>query len=88
MMAQTLGIAGAVWVKFMINEDGRVSNVSVVEGIGGGCDEVAVHAVRQMPKWNPAIRNNVPVKSYYTLGIAFAYKKVGAIVKGNAPIIP
>lgn len=62
-IAREKGIQGRVIVKFVVNEDGSVSNAEVVRGIGGGCDEECVKVVLGMPKWNPAIENGKAVKS-------------------------
>lgn len=64
-------IEGSVIVKFIVNKDGTVSDVSILRGIGAGCDEEAIKAVSKMPKWQPGKQNGVPVKVYYTLPISF-----------------
>lgn len=55
--ARQKGIEGTVFVRFMIESDGSVSNAKLFEGmkgIGYGCEEEALRVVRSMPKWNPA----------------------------------
>jgi len=70
-MAKENNIQGRVTVKFVVNEDGEVSDVQVVKGIGGGCDEEAKRVVQKMPKWKPGKQNGRPVKVYFTLPITF-----------------
>ncbi len=53
MEAKAKGITGRVYVKFVIERDGSVSNVKLMRDIGGGCGEEAVRVVQSMPKWNP-----------------------------------
>ena len=55
-------IEGKVVVQFIIHEDGSCSDFEVIKGIGYGCDEAAVEAFRQMPKWKPGEVNGKPVK--------------------------
>ena len=46
-MARRAGIEGRVTVQFIVNEAGQVENPRVIRGIGGGCDEAALDAVKQ-----------------------------------------
>ena len=65
------GIEGTVYVKFLVNSKGKISNVEVVRGIGGGCDEEAVRVVKKMPVWNPGMQQGKPVDVNYTLPVKF-----------------
>jgi TonB family protein len=47
------GIEGRVFVGFVIDVDGSVTDVEVMRGIGGGCDEEAVRVIKSLPKWKP-----------------------------------
>ncbi|MDP4207174.1 MAG: TonB family protein [Bacteroidota bacterium] len=69
--AAEMGISGRVYVKFVVNKQGEISNVSVLRGIGGGCDEEAVRVVKMMPNWKPGKQNGMPVNTYFTLPIVF-----------------
>ena len=51
--AQVLKISGTVYISFVVEADGSSSRVKLLRGIGGGCDEAALEAVRNMPKWKP-----------------------------------
>ncbi len=44
-------IEGRVIVKFVVNEDGTISDAVVLRGIGGGCDEEAKRVIMAAPKW-------------------------------------
>jgi protein TonB len=70
--AKKNGITGTVWVIFVVNEDGSVSDVKVEKGIGGGCDQEAVRVVEGMRKWKPGKQNGNPVRVYQRLKIGFA----------------
>jgi len=69
--ARENNIQGRVTVKFVVNEDGHISGVEVVRGIGGGCDEEAKRVVSAMPPWKPGKSNGQAVKVYFNLPIAF-----------------
>ena len=51
------GIEGMVYVRFVVEVDGSVTEAEVVRGIGGGCDEEALRVVNAMPKWKPGKQN-------------------------------
>jgi protein TonB len=57
-------------VQFVIDERGNVNNPVVVRGIGGGCDEAAVEAVKKA-KFTPGMQRGRPVKVSYTLPVTF-----------------
>jgi protein TonB len=61
-MAKEANIQGTVYVGFVIEKDGSVSNVTLIRGIGGGLDEVVLEAVRNMSDWNPGKQRGVPVR--------------------------
>lgn len=60
-----------VSVRFVVNEDGSVSNAEVARKVGFGMDEEAIRLVNSMPKWTPGRNNGKAVKVYYTLPIKF-----------------
>jgi len=64
-------VEGQVFVTFIVERDGSLSNVKVVRGIGSGCDEEAVRLLRNSPKWIPAQENGRPVRAAYALPISF-----------------
>jgi len=70
-IAKENNITGRVTVRFVVNEDGKVSNVEVLKGIGGGCDEEARRVIANMPSWKPGKQNGRPVKVYYTVPVVF-----------------
>jgi TonB family protein len=49
--AKREGIQGTVYVKFVVEKDGSISNVEIIRGIGGGCDEEVIRVVKMMPNW-------------------------------------
>lgn len=69
--ARTNGVEGRVTVQFVVSEDGSISDVKVVRGVGSGLDEEAKRVVQSMPKWRPGKQNGNPVKVQYTLPVKF-----------------
>ncbi len=70
-------IEGVVYVKFIVDEYGNISNPIVVRSVGGGCDEEAVRIISLMPQWKPGAENGKPAAVWYTLPVKFTI---------NAPI--
>ncbi|HEX6893582.1 MAG TPA: M56 family metallopeptidase [Chryseolinea sp.] len=70
--ARRLGIQGKVFVEFIVETDGSISEIQAIKGIGGGCDEVAVDAVESSPaKWIPGKSKGVAVRQVIVLPITF-----------------
>jgi len=69
--AKELNIQGKVFLTFVVEKDGSVTDVVLLRGIGGGCDEEAIKVVQNMPKWNPGKQRNVPVRVRYNLPVNF-----------------
>lgn len=61
-IARRAGIQGKVLLSFVIEKDGTISNIKVIKGIGGGCDEEAARVTLMLNKWNPGIQNGSPVR--------------------------
>ena len=71
VIAKETNIQGKVFVSFVIEKDGTVTDVQVLRGIGGGCDEEAMRVVREMPRWIPGKQRGVPVRVKYNLPVKF-----------------
>ncbi|MBC8457530.1 MAG: energy transducer TonB [Bacteroidales bacterium] len=69
------GIQGVVMVLFVVEADGKITNVKVLQGIGEGCDEEAVRVTREMPKWSPGKRSGRPVRVMVKMPIVFGIPK-------------
>jgi periplasmic protein TonB len=68
--ARRAGIEGRVYVQFIVNEQGEVEDPQVIRGIGGGCDEEALRAVREA-EFRPGMQRGRPVRVQYSLPIVF-----------------
>ncbi|MEO1051264.1 MAG: energy transducer TonB [Bacteroidota bacterium] len=69
--ARRMGIEGRVFVQFVIDKDGTVTDVKAVKGIGAGCDEEAERVIKSAPKWKPGKQRGRPVKQRIILPITF-----------------
>jgi periplasmic protein TonB len=68
-----LGIQGTVYVSFVIEKDGSVTNVNMEKGISGGTDlnREALRVISGMPKWSPGKQDGYPVRVQYMIPIHF-----------------
>jgi TonB family protein len=69
--AEEQGVEGKVFVYFVVEDSGVLSNFKVLRGIGAGCDEEALRVVRLLPSWQAGTLNGVDVRSSYVLPITF-----------------
>jgi periplasmic protein TonB len=69
--ARRLGIEGKVTLSFVVDKSGTISDVTVLRGIGSGCDEEALRVMRNAPPWNPGKQRGKPVKQRCIMPISF-----------------
>ncbi|MCD4696433.1 MAG: TonB family protein [Bacteroidales bacterium] len=81
--ASTYGISGRVYINFIIEKDGAVSNVKVLRGIGAGCDEEALRVIYSMPKWNQGFQRGKPVRVHFMTSIQFKLNTDNTIIAIN-----
>ncbi len=62
---------GRVFVGFVVEKDGSISNVSVMRGVCEELDNEAVRVVKTLPKFTPGMNGGKPVRVQYTLPIVF-----------------
>jgi protein TonB len=66
-------IEGRVFLTFIIETDGTVSNVTIVKGVDPLIDNEAVKAIQASPKWSPGLQRGQPVRVRYSMSLLFAY---------------
>jgi protein TonB len=66
-------IKGRVYLTFIVEKDGTVSNVTIVKGVDPLLDEEAVKAISQSPKWTPGLQRGVPVRVRYSIPLNFNF---------------
>jgi periplasmic protein TonB len=69
--ARESGIAGRVYIQFVVDKYGHIGSVKLTRGIGGGCDEEALRVVKKMPAWAPGKQNGQAVAVYFNLPVVF-----------------
>lgn len=69
--ASRSGTQGTVFVSFIIEKDGSISQAKVLKGIGLGCDEEALRVINKMPKWEAGQQNGQNVRVRFTIPIKF-----------------
>lgn len=70
-MAQENNIQGKVFLSFVVEKDGSLTDIKVERKLGGGTDEEAVRVLRASPKWIPGIQNGKKVRVKYNIPISF-----------------
>ncbi|MEN7549926.1 TonB family protein [Rapidithrix thailandica] len=70
--ALKLGREGRVFVQFVVERDGSITNAEVVKGIGAGCDEEALKVISNAPKWEPGQQDGQAVKMKMVLPVVFS----------------
>jgi len=71
-IAQENGIEGTVFLRFIVDKDGSITDVRVLRGVDPALDKAAMTAVRQAPDWQPGKQRGKPVKVACTIPISFS----------------
>jgi protein TonB len=66
-------IRGTVYLTFIVEKDGSVSNVTVVKGIDPLLDNEAVKAISESPKWTPGLQRGQPVRVRFSIPLNFKF---------------
>ena len=69
--ASKAGIQGRVLVNFIVEKDGSISNIHVIQNVNEYLDAEAVRVVGAMPKWMPGMQEGKAVRVKYTVPISF-----------------
>ncbi len=64
-------IQGRVFVGFIVEPDGSLSDVKVLRSLGSGCDEEAMRVIKSMPKWEPGKQRGQAVRVSYQIPVDF-----------------
>lgn len=70
-VAQENGIQGQVVVQFFIDQDGSITNATVLRSVSKELDAEALRVINAMPKWTPAKKDGEPVRVKYTVPVNF-----------------
>ena len=70
-IARESGIQGTVYINFIVEADGSLTDIRVLRGIGGGCDEEALRVAKMMPTWVPGTQRGKAVRVSFNMPIKF-----------------
>jgi len=70
-IAQENGIQGKVFVNFVVDRDGSISNAKIARGVDPSIDKEALRVVNTLPKWKPGMQRGKAVRVSYTVPISF-----------------
>ena len=71
-IARVNNVQGKVFLNFVVEKDGSITDIKVVRGVGSGCDDEAIRVLKSSPNWKPGMQNNRTVRVSYTMPITFS----------------
>jgi len=71
VIAQENGIQGKVYVNFVVDQRGNVTNAKIARGVDPSLDKEALRVVNNLPKWKPGMQRGKAVRVSYTVPISF-----------------
>lgn len=69
-------VQGKVFLSFIVEKDGSLSDVQITRGLGSGTDEEAIRVIKESPKWNPGIADGKTVRVKYNINVNFKLNDV------------
>jgi protein TonB len=64
-------IRGTVFLTFIVEKDGSVSNVTILKSVHSLIDNEAVKAIAESPRWSPGLQRGQPVRVRYQISLNF-----------------
>jgi len=71
VIAQENGIQGKVYVNFVVDQHGNVTNAKIARGVDPSLDKESLRVVNNLPKWKPGMQRGKAVRVSYTVPISF-----------------
>lgn len=69
--ARESSVQGKVYIGFIVEKDGSLSDLKIIKGIGSGCDEEALRVLKSSPAWQPGMAEGKPVRTSFTFPVTF-----------------
>ena len=69
--ARESNIQGKVYIGFIVEKNGELTDLKIIKGIGGGCDEEAIRVLKNSPAWKPGMAEGKAVRTSYTFPVTF-----------------
>lgn len=73
--AKRMGTEGRVFVQFIVDREGKITNAKVLKGIGSGCDEEALRVIMNAPDWKAGLQRGKKVRVQMVVPINFKLRK-------------
>lgn len=73
--AKENNVQGKVFLEFVVEKDGKLTDIKVVRGLGSGLDEEAIRVLKASPRWIPGIQNAKPVRVKFNIALNFALQE-------------
>jgi periplasmic protein TonB len=70
-VAKEYNTQGKVRVEFVVEKDGSLSNIKVIESLTPETDAEAIRLIQNCPKWTPGMARGVPVRVRYSVPVKF-----------------
>ncbi|MEI6764846.1 MAG: energy transducer TonB [Bacteroidota bacterium] len=71
LLARQYKVQGTVYATFIVEKDGSLSSIKILQGIGCGCDDEVARVVHMMPRWNPGQQNGQAVRVQMLMPVSF-----------------
>jgi TonB family protein len=71
-------VGGIVYVSFVVEKDGSISNIKIIRSPDASLNNEAVRVISTMPKWIPGKEKGKTVRVYYTLPVRFSLPSVSS----------
>jgi len=85
---KSLGIEGMVMVRFIVEKDGSVTNIKVMNGVSPTLDAEAIRVTKMMPKWQPGMEKGKPVKFLWMTNYDFlTTPRAPVVMEEGAPFV-
>ena len=69
--AEERKLQGKVVAEFIVNKDGSVTDINIIQSLNSFCDREALRVLRMMPRWTPGIQNDKPCRTKVCIPIVF-----------------
>ena len=70
-MAVDNNVSGKVFLSFIVERDGKLTDIQITRGLGSGTDEEAIRVIKDSPKWNPGLSEGKAVRVKYNINVNF-----------------
>ena len=73
-LATDYAVEGEVIVRYLVHPDGRMTDVSILQSVGYGCDKAVLKVLAKLPRWTPARRGGQAVATWCETPVNFSLR--------------